>query len=537
MTQLNKNNIKAILPLNGNELALLLHRLQSENDEGVIVVKSDLRANLNKEAFIQCWRELFKRHGAFKTKYRWKNIAHPVRVILKEDSPSISFKNWRSLDAITYKTQLEQLISVEKNSGISLEKDQLHRIICIQKSENLYNLIWACHHINLDGWSSAIVLNELITIYDEIIGNKKTILEELTSPAEFYRWTKNQNLNSESFWKDYLNNLPVRKILTPPITSSKSYSGEENIISSELTENLKTTLRKNRLTINTFLQGLWGYVLTKMFNSNDVVYGTVVSGRSVDFPDMDRLVGMFTNILPIRVKMGHQSIGINWLLDLQKENYQMLEYSQDMVSDILYSAREAYKGPLFDTVFILENYPDQLAGNDSIQIENLRSDIVSTFPISIIVIPGEKLEYHIRYNNKIDPLFIKQIMTNIQKIIIGFIATTEFPEIEFKNKRFMLQDSRGTNSERKIINPKNEFEKKLLTIWEKVLNVSPISTDDNFLDIGGSSFTALEIFSRIQSIFQLKLSPNVIVEQNSISHLATKIQLSLSKESSNPVSD
>ena len=45
----------------------------------------------------------------------------------------------------------------------------------------------------------------------------------------------------------------------------------------------------------------------------------------------------------------------------------------------------------------------------------------------------------------------------------------------------------------KIVLPKNETEQKLLEIFEKLLCISPISTEDNFFDIGGDSLLALKL--------------------------------------------
>src|SRR3954464_3529646 len=49
--------------------------------------------------------------------------------------------------------------------------------------------------------------------------------------------------------------------------------------------------------------------------------------------------------------------------------------------------------------------------------------------------------------------------------------------------------------------PRNEVEKELVEIWESILEVSPIGIKDNFFDLGGNSYLALQMFSNIEKTF------------------------------------
>ncbi|WP_304521056.1 phosphopantetheine-binding protein, partial [Bacillus sp. FDAARGOS_235] len=56
------------------------------------------------------------------------------------------------------------------------------------------------------------------------------------------------------------------------------------------------------------------------------------------------------------------------------------------------------------------------------------------------------------------------------------------------------------------IGPRNETEKRLVTIWSSVLGVEPstISVHDNFFELGGHSLLATQVVSRLQEVFQTK---------------------------------
>ncbi len=55
-----------------------------------------------------------------------------------------------------------------------------------------------------------------------------------------------------------------------------------------------------------------------------------------------------------------------------------------------------------------------------------------------------------------------------------------------------------TPLKRTIIKPQNSAEAEVLDIWQQVLNVSPISVEDNFFAIGGNSLGAIRILSALR---------------------------------------
>lgn len=56
-----------------------------------------------------------------------------------------------------------------------------------------------------------------------------------------------------------------------------------------------------------------------------------------------------------------------------------------------------------------------------------------------------------------------------------------------------------------IIPARNETERRLIAVWEKTLNVSPISIRDSFFDLGGTSALALQLFANVEQEFSRAL--------------------------------
>jgi amino acid adenylation domain-containing protein len=75
-----------------------------------------------------------------------------------------------------------------------------------------------------------------------------------------------------------------------------------------------------------------------------------------------------------------------------------------------------------------------------------------------------------------------------------------------------------------IIPPRNELERQLVKIWEKILDINQIGIDDSFFDLGGHSLVALQLFAEIEKIWHKKLLLAVLLESPTIAELANIIR-------------
>jgi amino acid adenylation domain-containing protein len=71
-----------------------------------------------------------------------------------------------------------------------------------------------------------------------------------------------------------------------------------------------------------------------------------------------------------------------------------------------------------------------------------------------------------------------------------------------------------------VLPPRDRLELQLIQIWEKVLNIQPIGTSDNFFDLGGHSLIALQLFAQIEQIWGKRLLLMTLLELPTISELA-----------------
>ena len=75
-------------------------------------------------------------------------------------------------------------------------------------------------------------------------------------------------------------------------------------------------------------------------------------------------------------------------------------------------------------------------------------------------------------------------------------------------------------SENSFAAPGDELELKLNRIWEKVLNVRPISVDENFFELGGHSLLAVRLFAQIEKTFDKNLPLATLFQAPTVKQLA-----------------
>ncbi|MDN4080988.1 amino acid adenylation domain-containing protein [Paenibacillus polymyxa] len=73
------------------------------------------------------------------------------------------------------------------------------------------------------------------------------------------------------------------------------------------------------------------------------------------------------------------------------------------------------------------------------------------------------------------------------------------------------------------VEPKGEMEKKLAQIWEEIFEVSPISSESSFFEMGGHSLNVMELVSKIYEHFEIQISIGDVFTNGTIKKLAACI--------------
>lgn len=84
-----------------------------------------------------------------------------------------------------------------------------------------------------------------------------------------------------------------------------------------------------------------------------------------------------------------------------------------------------------------------------------------------------------------------------------------------------LPDSKRPDMRRPYVPPQRALERKLVRIWEEVLDIRPIGIHDDFFDLGGHSLMGASLMAQVQRDFQVDLPLKLLFESPTIAKLAT----------------
>ena len=127
-------------------------------------------------------------------------------------------------------------------------------------------------------------------------------------------------------------------------------------------------------------------------------------------------------------------------------------------------------------------------------------------------------------------LTTKSINNELQKIlpdymIPNFIIILENMPINLNGKidKKSLPLPTFSNSNTRIIKPRNDIDKNLINIFKKILHIDKISIANSFFELGGDSLSAIKLCIELYNIFRIQLSVKDIFEHSVLSDLSDYI--------------
>ncbi|MVU76664.1 amino acid adenylation domain-containing protein [Nocardia sp. ET3-3] len=306
---------------------------------------------------------------------------------------------WQEIDltAITEPSErqreLDRLIAVDAGTRFDLTRPPLLRLCLIRTEPEAYTLLMTNHHLALDGWSTPLVVRELLAGYLAAVTGHQIPQTPAHSYREFLTWLGEQDdAASLAAWTEALAGVdsPTRAVPTlAGITSTESGMVSADFDTVRL-ERLTGAARTAGATVNTAVQAAWALLLAMLTGRTDVVFGGTVSGRPPQLGGVEEMVGLFINTLPVRVRLDPGERVGDLLARVQDEQARLLDHQHVGLAAI---HRAVGLPELFDTLTVFESYPiDRETLSRALDIAGMRIlDVSGTdatpYPLNLMVIP------------------------------------------------------------------------------------------------------------------------------------------------------
>ncbi|MDW6092703.1 amino acid adenylation domain-containing protein [Vibrio rhizosphaerae] len=284
-------------------------------------------------------------------------------------------------------------------------------------------LLIGAHHLVVDGWSTPILLGDFLSAY--ATGNPHLPPVSVRYADVVSQLKQRDKAAAQARWQAVLQHVtPTIAFEDIPVTSH--VNTDELIIDAAKTEQLSQRLRHYGLTINSLMQGIWSCILASMTGREEVVFGTPVSGRFGHVKGIDEHIGLFSNTIPVRMKLQARQSLLEQLQAHQATQIQLLEHDELGLGEI---QQLAGGETLFDTLLVVENYPDQghwySQDYQGATLTGIHNRGYTHYPLTILVLPGEQLHILFEYRDTVG--MAQQVMQRFKKVLDAVIHAPEQP--------------------------------------------------------------------------------------------------------------
>ncbi|HVK99256.1 MAG TPA: amino acid adenylation domain-containing protein, partial [Dongiaceae bacterium] len=432
-----QRGILSVYPLSPMQEGMLFHSL-FDNDSGVYFeqLSVEVIGSVDRDLLKQAWQHVVNRHPALRSAFVWQDLDRPLQIVHNRIEMEVNEFDWRNLDPSQEQHRLNVWLEKDRHRGFDFDKPGLMRLAWLDLPGHRSRLIWSFHHIVLDGWSLPLVMGEVFQTYGALAKGVQPQFHQPGSYEDFIEYLERSDKGDAlQFWKLYLAGfeaptpLPNKKVRGG--SQDKVFDEAHLILDENLTARLQNFAREQHVTLNTVIQAAWGVLLARYSGEKDVVFGTTVSGRPAELTNVENIVGLFINTLPLRITIDDETTIAPLLRRMQEDQLDLRRFEFTPLVDIHRHSEVPGDQSLFDSILVFENYPvgDAVHSADELlDIGHITTIEHTNFPLTLIVEPSEKLAVRLSYDATLfESVAIQRMLRHLQRVVHGVLSQPDVP--------------------------------------------------------------------------------------------------------------
>jgi len=381
--------IDDVLPLTALQEGLLFHALGSD-DVYSVQLGVELSGPLDAARLRRAAEAMLQRHANLRAAFWQEAGERPLQII-----PRHVALPWRET-AARDDAELDALLAEDLAERFDVARAPLLRFALIRLDAERHLLLFTNHHILMDGWSMPLFFDELLALYrgDE--------LPRATPYRDYLAWLERQDASAAlAKWREALDGVDEGTRIAAERRGPRDGRRRERALGAELSRGIERAARDADVTVNTVIQAAWGLLLGCLTGRTDVLFGITVSGRPPELPGVERMVGLFINTVPLRVRLHPAKRFADLLAELQAEQSALLPYQHAALGSI---QKDAGIGELFDTLVGFQNYPVRRteSPDDALRVTGFFGRDDTHYPLSLMVTPDERFALRFYFDSGID---------------------------------------------------------------------------------------------------------------------------------------
>ncbi|GHO79999.1 hypothetical protein KSD_77700 [Ktedonobacter sp. SOSP1-85] len=428
------------LPLSFAQQRLwFLHQLDPQSTAYTIPNAVRLRGSIDIQALDLALHLVIQRHESLRTTFPSQGAVAVQHIGAAPSSP-LTVLDLRSLPPAAREPIARSILQQHLALPFDLAHGPLLRSWLLQLDSQDQVLLLSMHHIISDGWSSGILTQELIQLYQAASQGLPPTLPPLPIQYADYalwqrQWLQGPVLQEQlSYWKTQLAGItPLTLPTDAPRPAIQRVEGARlhQLVPLDLLTRLQALSQRQGVTLFMTLLAAFQVLLARLSGQQDIAVGTPIANRTRD--EVEGLIGFFVNTLVLRCDLSGTPSFLDLLTQvrqvcLQAYAHQDLPFEQ--VVEAVQPQRDRSRSPLFQVLFSQPNLPTQAEEPLSLATEEFRLEQhTSKFELQVVVAPSEQgLRTTIEYATALfAPATIARLLRQWQLVLEQLLDAPEQP--------------------------------------------------------------------------------------------------------------
>ncbi|WNE94149.1 non-ribosomal peptide synthase/polyketide synthase [Streptomyces luomodiensis] len=425
--------IEDILPLAPLQEGLLFHSVYDEGELDPYVVQAsfDIEGPVDTAALRGAAETLLARHAILRAAFRQRKNGDWAQVVMRAVPLPWTETDLSALPEEERSAAVAEAMAADRSTRFDVTRPPLLRFTLIRLGASLHRLVLTNHHLVLDGWSLPVLMGELCALYDA--HGDAGAMPRVRPYRDYLTWLAAQDREAaRTAWREALGDLAEPSLMAPGVARTTVASAEVLASFSRSDTAALTEIARSRgLTLNTVVQTAWAIVLGRHTGRDDIVFGTTVSGRPPEIEGVERMVGLFINTLPTRVRLRAAEPLTELLTRVQGEQTRLNPHQHLELTEI---QRAVGHGELFDTSMVFQNYPVDRATTAgegigaAVRLVPGKDREATHYPLMLVGSARDTMLFRLNYRPDIfDEPAAQRILDHFVRVLHAFAADPELP--------------------------------------------------------------------------------------------------------------
>ncbi len=398
-------------PLSPLQQGMLFHHLEARS-RGVDVEQLEVRLNepIDTKRLADAWASVARQNPILRTRFRWEGLQTPVQEVLHE--VVVPFET-RDLSELTPEKQAEALsrfLAEDRSRGFALDVAPLWRVTVLRLGADRHQSVFTYSHAILDS-CYAFVVKEVFEAYAAMGRGEQPSFEERPAYREHIAWLQQHLATNaaaaDAYWRGSLagfrtpTNLEALRIAAADAQPAAGHATLAFALSPTDTARLHDLCNRTSLRTSVLVEAAWALVLSAFSAQDDVVYGLTRACRRSSIEGADRILGLFINTVPMRVKLPAELPVLDLCHQLRDQQIELRRFEHTPLVDVLRLSEVPRGQPLFDSIIVFNSETND-ARLKSFGQEWQRRDFTlhdqTNFPFNVMAYDGPQLSFKLSYD-------------------------------------------------------------------------------------------------------------------------------------------